>query len=696
MKRLPLHATPRPKAVAFLLAVLLCVPTPTARSQTTMKNLIGDLSQWTGVTPTGTDNVTGDTVARWDVDQPASFTYTEPKTYLSGEFPDFGDTLDKIAVEDWYAYRYLAFRVKLPDARPFQIKCTLRPLVIGRPDFVESLSSTLDLQGEGWQTVVFSLRDFDYHHQQGTFWAYIQNLSFTGTFRDGEGDGKGRGDIDAPSEVLITQPWLTKSPRVSLTSPVRSKPGDVDEVVTYDITVQNESHRESRVALVLADTAWEACPAELSTEHLVIAPRSSETVQLAVTMSQRVAPGGRESRTVTAIPDGRGDLKQELRFTTVHRLAHPYLMHTEAGWQAVIEKAERVDWAKEARERYLEQGRAWQPPAVRSVDYNYPHKEANRLLECAVAWKLSGDEALAEKAIRFLRDFTDPEKGYPQTIRCNNGAHVHRGMFFLRVAQSYDLLFNHPSPDGRGPRPDRPHLPSVPRLGGLPDPDRRRQQPPGRPGGRRPDHRAGHAGLRASRSLPSRRRGLPRPARRGGARRRALFRGHRQLQHPDRKYLQLHRRRLRPLGHRPEKLEGPRPVRQVHHGVRLGHAGRLPGHVVRARRPRHADHARTQRPVGRRAPDERLPRGRLSHRRLGRHRSHQRQKQRRRLRLRHGVLPVAGPQLHPRAEPDRTTRSDLRHPGSARTAVHVGPRVLRVGQRGLRGAPLQVRRTRAA
>ena len=281
---------------------------------------------------------------------------------------------------------------------------------------------------------MFSLRDFDYHRHQGTFWKYIQGLALTGTFLKG----------DAAGRVLITQPWLTRAPRVSLASPIRSKPAEINEAVSYDITVQNETHRESRVSLVLADTAWEACPAELSQSQLVLPPRSSKTVRLSVTMNDRVAPGGRESRTVTAIADGRGDLKQDLRFTTLRRLAHPYLMHTQAGWQAVMEKADRVDWARDARARYIEEAHAWQPPTIRSDEYNYPNREANRLLECAVAWKLSGDEALADKALGFLRAFSDPEKGYPVTRRCNNGAHVHRGMFFLRVAQTYDLLFDHP------------------------------------------------------------------------------------------------------------------------------------------------------------------------------------------------------------------------------------------------------------
>ena len=98
-----------------------------------MKNLIGDLSEWTGVTPAAAEAEDGDTVARWDLATPATFTYTEPKTYLPGERPDFSDMLDEVAVEDWYHHRYIAFRIRLPDARPLRIECTVRPLLVGRP-----------------------------------------------------------------------------------------------------------------------------------------------------------------------------------------------------------------------------------------------------------------------------------------------------------------------------------------------------------------------------------------------------------------------------------------------------------------------------------------------------------------------------------------------------------------------------------
>jgi hypothetical protein len=400
---------------------------------------IGDfqtLENWSGLGVADERTPDGDRAAQWSISGPASFEYTEPKTYLSGHIPDFSDMLPEVAVEDWYDYRYIELQIQLPDERPFELECSIVPLKVGRPDYVESLSSKMTIQGQGWQKVVFSLRDFDYLHHQGTFWKYIQGLSFSGSFADGSKDGT----------VLISQPRLMKGKVVSISAPVKSKPARVGETISYAFIVENESSKVRNVTVLLEDTAWEACPADLSDSQLVLQPWETKTLSLSVSMNDLVAPGGRESRTVTLIPDGRGDLKESLSFITVRQLPHPYLIHTEAGWQDVMKKADQVAWAAEARQNYIEKAQAWRVPNIRTNgDYCYKNRTAQDMADCAIAWKLSGDDQLAEKVIQFLRDFSDPETGYPTTIRCNNGAHVHRGMFFIHVARAYDLLYDHPA-----------------------------------------------------------------------------------------------------------------------------------------------------------------------------------------------------------------------------------------------------------
>ncbi|WP_372796801.1 hypothetical protein [Pontiella sp.] len=416
------------KRAAVLSAVLL-LGAAAASGKT-----IGDfrqLDQWSGLTAAELTAPNGDPAAVLPAGGTAVFEYTEHKTFLSGRAVDFSDMLDAVCVEDWYDYRYLECWVNLPNADPVDLECTVIPLAVGRPDYAESLASTLRVQGEGWQRVVFPLHDFDYVRHQGAHWKHIHGLKISAS-----------GNEDA---LLISQPRLKKSRLVALGAAVKSKPVKAGETAVYDLQLENESAAVRTVSLVLEHTGWEACPAALSETELSLQPWETKNVTLSVRMNELVAPGGRELRKITAIPDGRGDLKEELSVITVRELPHPYLMHTEAGWAAVRQKAEAVEWAKAAKQEYIEKARNWRVPAARAKgDYSFNHKAGGDAETCAVAWNLSGDDALAQKVIRYLRAFSDPETGYPATAR-NSGAFVHRGMFFMHTARAYDLVYDHPS-----------------------------------------------------------------------------------------------------------------------------------------------------------------------------------------------------------------------------------------------------------
>jgi len=419
----------------LLLVILTVYVSPVAADVKTIGDF-GRLDNWTGLAVSRQQTPDGDVSASLVVPGIATFEYTEPKTYLGWETPTFADMLDEICVEDWFEYRHVEFQVMLPDDRAFEIECTIYPLQIGRPDYMESLSSKAVVKGKGWQKVLLSLRDFDYKHHQGLFWRFIQGVSITGAFTEGSKDG----------EVFISQMRLKKGKLLSLSSPVKSKPVKPGQTAVYEVSVTNESNQPRQVTLLLEETAWEACPAELSQTQMVLAPWESQKVSLTVTMTERVAVGGRERRKVTAIPDARADLKEDIHFITVRYRPHPYLLHTDAGWKEVKKKAQTCEWAKRARQSYIDSAHGWRVPKIGKGHYCYALNQARNVANCAIAWKLSGDETLAAKVIKFLRDFTEPKTGYPSKLRSNSGTHVHQGMFFVQVARAYDLLYDRLTP----------------------------------------------------------------------------------------------------------------------------------------------------------------------------------------------------------------------------------------------------------
>lgn len=399
---------------------------------------IGDftkLTNWTGLITTDVETPNGSASASLNCPGKASFTYTKPKSYVGYETPPFADMHEVIAVDDWFDYRYIEFDVQLPDDRVLDLEVTIAPMVIGRPDYVPSVSSSVRVQGESWHKIMLPLREFDYKHHQGTFWRFIKSVSITASFESETTRG----------QVQISQPIIKKSKAVSLASPVRSKPVKPGETAVYTLHLENETAATQHVELLVEERGYEACLATLSEARITLTPWEQKTVQLSVLMNKRVAPGGRESHKISAIPNGRGDLREELRFQTVHRLPHPYILHTEAGWQEVIKKAETVEWAAAARNEYIESAKKWRVPNISKSNFCYRLDEARKMTRTAIAWKLSNNEAFAEKVIQFLRDFSNPETGYPTKIRASNGSHVHQGMFFINIARGYDLIYNHPS-----------------------------------------------------------------------------------------------------------------------------------------------------------------------------------------------------------------------------------------------------------
>ena len=70
----------------------------------------------------------------------------------------------------------------------------------------------------------------------------------------------------------------------------------------------------------------------------------------------------------------------------------------------------------------------------------FPGKVADQALNAAVAWQLSRDRELAEKVAVFLRRFTDPDTGYPATLRASDAALVQEGGFLRRTANAFDLI----------------------------------------------------------------------------------------------------------------------------------------------------------------------------------------------------------------------------------------------------------------
>ncbi|MEM7385621.1 MAG: hypothetical protein AAF514_11815 [Verrucomicrobiota bacterium] len=185
-----------------------------------------------------------------------------------------------------------------------------------------------------------------------------------------------------PQVRLITAPVL------KLYADRRSQTGGENAQIEYEIKVMNCSDRPQSVLLTHHPYSKHVMTADVSPDHLNLDPGETKSCRVAVILTDRVPPGGRERQKIVALANGH--LGGEIEFITGRTLPHPYLVHTPERWQAVREKVENHPWAKTALRRYTGHKTNDNRPGSR-----WPY---------AVAWQLTRDPAYARSArpgVRF-------------------------------------------------------------------------------------------------------------------------------------------------------------------------------------------------------------------------------------------------------------------------------------------------------
>ncbi|MEF8787969.1 MAG: hypothetical protein V5A84_02755, partial [Planctomycetota bacterium] len=195
----------------------------------------------------------------------------------------------------------------------------------------------------------------------------------------------------------------------------------------------------------------ETMTTEVEPGSLTLEAGETGSATVKVKVSERVADGGYEKQRVLVTPDGRGDMAEKLVLRTVRRLDHPYILHTDEGWKKVQEKIENHEWAEKIADNYIERAGKWTVPEVRKPPNNtsrsgeeflFRQGQSGNLEKTAIAWKLTGKKKYARKVATFLLRLSNPEDGYPTTMKACHKRLVHEGAFFQDVGAAYDLIYD--------------------------------------------------------------------------------------------------------------------------------------------------------------------------------------------------------------------------------------------------------------
>lgn len=284
---------------------------------------------------------------------------------------------------NWLQYYGLRLEIRLPKGLAFDGEVRLHtPLKTAKSGYKTTApvmtKAYFSVLGTGKvESVELPFAAFDHFYPFADTFRQIRKIEFSGKFPNGE-----------KAVVVLPRVRVISAPVLKLYAPVRSLSGERNEVMEYDLQVMNCSDEAQSVVLSHHPFSKHVMTSAISPKRLTLKPGETKSCKVAVNVTDRVPPGGRERQKIVAVANGRwgGDIE----FITGRMLPHPYLIHTPERWQGVRDKVANYDWASDALKRYVEHKTTDNRPGSR-----WPH---------AVAWQITRDRKHAEAAkpgVRF-------------------------------------------------------------------------------------------------------------------------------------------------------------------------------------------------------------------------------------------------------------------------------------------------------
>ncbi|MFI3301954.1 MAG: hypothetical protein SNH35_06520 [Rikenellaceae bacterium] len=396
-------------------------------AQAQLKEPIGssDFSDWKSVMKS-TDGVGEITSGK-----EASYTYPDTKNYGKG-FRSFYNGCN------WLRYGGLSFDIYLEKESLTTIDLAFRVSPENAEEFEPLSTATTALQKQGWNRVyvswdMFSLRS----GQRGTLQA-VKNFTLTATSKGNK-------------KLKIRNVSLLKAESMALEAPIQGGATEAGGVVKYELKVGNVTDEPQVVTLSQPLLGWEAMTTTISPAVVTLAAGEVKSCTVEVALRKNLPQGANEVQTIKAVANGNAAQAQTIEFTTSVKVSSPFIMHNAEGWREVVAKADKYDWAKADIEKYDSEASKWNipslPTSLPSMNrdwgrYLFHSAQCDKLMDCAIAYRLTGKKAHAQKCLDMIRVIVDPEKGYPDTFRVNQNNFVKEGGVFQAIARTYDMIMD--------------------------------------------------------------------------------------------------------------------------------------------------------------------------------------------------------------------------------------------------------------
>jgi len=367
-----------------------------------------------------------------------------PRKSISFQYPGV------VSSNNWTMHGFVPINEYSADLRDWygvELELDLPPLIEGiqlsveigfvvnkgpLPEVEEYATAKRLIVGEGITRVVIPFAQFDDLKSQTKRWRFVRSvhIGVEGSFEAIE------------RRIKLTSAQFIRRQAVWMQCAVLSKAVDAGTSAIYEVVVRNVTDSPLGIKLIHERQGWEEMSVSILPDRMVLQPFEQRNLLVEVEVTGRIAPGGYEKQCIYAVDGARGDKPEALELTTVRRMPHPYILMTESEWHSVKRKIADKEWASELLESYVTRAERWIVPEVHIGEYMFITEHSHEARNAAIAWKLTGCESFAAKAVTLIRQVVDPVTGYPVRRRVSHQELVHEGELFKHLAIAYDLLYD--------------------------------------------------------------------------------------------------------------------------------------------------------------------------------------------------------------------------------------------------------------
>ncbi|WP_394526029.1 hypothetical protein [Lacrimispora sp. JR3] len=327
---------------------------------------------------------------------------------------------------DLTRYPFFDFKLQCEEKNTYQVTVDIALFRDGKPEEFETYTARAGVSKTGTYDLELPAKAFDNCSSSSNYLTFVRRVAVKG---------------EKPFTLLTAR--LKEGKAITLSPDRYGKAGDKGSTAVYRMTLKNCTDAPQSVNLSWKKYGNEATEQVHMPEEIELEGLEEKTFSIEVPVSERIVEGGYEKQLIQAIPDGDAGSAVELTLYTSARLAHPFVLLTETELAAVKEKIKNYEWARKNYEGCVKEEAAWEAPRITGeTDYLFWTDDGHHARKCAILYRLGAGEAFKQKALLFLKELSDPKRGYLVNPRACNQELVHEGEFFKSVAFAYDLLYD--------------------------------------------------------------------------------------------------------------------------------------------------------------------------------------------------------------------------------------------------------------